>query len=232
MHVVMVPPLSAIEFGSADFAGGLPASSVRSELRRRSTALIAEVVRNGGGVALQGSTDVPVKTAKNMPAENSLGWGITCWFASSVDAVLASVELQQVFLKDVQRHGDASVGLGSIGVSFGEIVVSGTSPSSVEPNSESTVLGNPVSQAVGLATLAPAGSIVVSAPIALGMQSIDGIRFVALPEQLVDGTGELQSPSVVDWGRFPNLAQRLGMPARLVPRPSGLLGRETRSSHS
>ena len=227
MHVVMVPPLSAIEFGSADFAGGLPASSVRSELRRRSTSLIAEVVRNGGGVALQGSTDVPVKTAKNMPAENSLGWGITCWFASSVDAVLASVELQQVFLKDVQRHGDASVGLGSIGVSFGEIVVSGTSPSSVEPNSESMVLGNPVSQAVGLATLAPAGSIVVSAPIALGMQSIDGIRFVALPEQLVDGTGELQSPSVVDWGRFPNLAQRLGMPARLVPRPGGLLGRET-----
>ncbi len=260
MYVVMVPPPSAIEFsnnsnigdtieistptnagntgnlGNSGNSGNgasvfeVMASSLQSELARRSVALIREVVRNGGGIALAESSGtleaVPVGSADANP-DRSAHVAVTCWFSSSVEAVLTSIELQQVFAKDGQRHGDASVGLGRIGVGFGQIQVRGPGSFTGVPSSESTVTGTPVSESIGLASVASAGMIVVSTQIAHGIQHIDGLVFETLPLQPVRGLQERQTPSVVVWDRFPNLANRLGMPARLTLRPGGLVGRET-----
>jgi DNA-binding SARP family transcriptional activator len=274
MHVVMVPPPSAIEFSNAanlsalseqtnlsdqtdlsdthasdstqafDAAkarnratgGALMASSLQTELARRSIALIREVVRNGGGVPLLSSTGTMVGTGAfcgsgaATVAEHTDSSGriaITCWFSSSVEAVLTGIELQQVFAKDGQRHGDASVGLGRVGVSFGHVQVTGNGLLSRVPTVESTVSGTPVLESVGLAAIASAGVIVVSAQTVLGIQHIDGLAFETLPRQHIQGLGEPESPSIVVWDRFPNLANRLGLPARLTLRPGGLVGRET-----
>jgi DNA-binding SARP family transcriptional activator len=255
MHVVMVPPPSAIEFSNAanlstlsdetdlsdthasdsnqafDGAktrnrargGALMASSLQTELARRSIALIRDVVRNGGGVPLLSSTGTLV--AEHPDSSGRIA--MTCWFSSSVEAVLTGIELQQVFAKDGQRHGDASVGLGCVGVSFGHVQVTGNGLLSRVPTVESTVSGSPVLESVELASIASAGMIVVSAQTVLGIQHIDGLAFETLPRQQIQGLGEPESPSIVVWDRFPNLANRLGLPARLTLRPGGLVGRET-----
>lgn len=206
MHVRIVSPSTVIEFSSSEPGTVVVESSLRLELARRAEALIRDVVRNAGGAM-----------------QNRVGDMATCWFRTAGDAVLAAIEVQQTLGKDHLRHGDASVGRACIGLSFGRFEVIGGD--NARGLIEWSLAGEVVQESALLAGNAELGSIVGSAQIASAMPPVAGIA-------LVEIRGPRDEPSQqlcfsVDWGRFPDLANRLGLPARLRPRPGGLVGRET-----
>jgi DNA-binding SARP family transcriptional activator len=206
MAVRIVPPSTAIEFSNNEVRNAVTESSLSLELARRADDLLREVVRNAGGEMQTGTGDV-----------------VNCWFRTASDAVLAAVEVQQTLGKDHHRHGDASVGQAKIGIGFGAFEVKRTGRSSWPI--ETTVAGDAVQVATSLAENAAVGSIVVSAHITSAMPPTAGIVFVAT--QTKQSKSETAAPFAVDWGQFPDLANRLGLPSRLMPRPGGLVGRET-----
>ncbi len=174
------------------------ARSVRTEVARRAEALVREVLGYRGGYLV-----------------NRLGDGFVCRFSGAGEAVLAAIETRQALASDRRRFGGASVGLARIGVSAGEIEISALG-----------VSGAPVDEAIGLARIAQAGAIVASPVVEHAMNQADGIVFGLMPERIVHGFGRPISPRSVDWGTFPNLAERLGLPARLS-RPTVFVGQET-----
>jgi DNA-binding SARP family transcriptional activator len=213
MRVRLVLAPTAVEFASSNRSANPNSvatqieSPLRYELARRAELLLREVVRNGGGSTQTRSGEVT----------NS-------WFRSAEDAVLAGIELQQTMAKDQHRHGDASVGQACIGISLGEFAI--TTIQDVGWAIERTISGGAVAEASWLAQQSGPGSILVSAQIESTIALIDGIAFLDAQTEESESFGSARC-FTVDWGRFPDLANRLGMPKRLSLRPGGLVGRET-----
>jgi DNA-binding SARP family transcriptional activator len=174
------------------------ARSVKAEVARRAESLVTAVVRYRGGELV-----------------SDLGNGFVYRFAGIGDAVLAAIETHQALAIDRRRFGGASIGFARIGVSVGEIEIGALG-----------VSGAPIDEAIGLAHIAQAGAILASPVAEHASNQADGIVFRPMVEQSVNGFAQLIAPRTLDWGTFPNLAERLGLPTRLTTRPSAFVGQE------
>lgn len=181
----------------ADSADGDASAATRREIGRRGESMLCDATTQWGGDVVK-----------------RLGDGVLATFGRSSDAVMAAVAIEQRLARDRRRHGDASVGSASIGISVGEIT-----------QFDGDVAGLPVVEAARLAGVAEAGSILGSPHLPKLWHSSDDVDFRPQAPIELRGFDKPVRPVQIDWGAVGDIAARTPLPDLLVKKLQGFVGR-------